>query len=207
MALTDLLTALEADADTETERLRAETDAEARRIVASARSEARAYELQAGKTAEEELAYELERRRSEARLAAASLLRDAYDSCVATLESALRDRLGELRDTDAYPGVLRRLIEEGLAAVPAAGALRVDPRDLRLAQGIVDELGARLELRPELDTLGGVEVAGDDGRTARNTLEERLRNAEPELRLLVSELLHPATAATMAHAGAEEALT
>jgi vacuolar-type H+-ATPase subunit E/Vma4 len=192
MALTDLLTALEADAESETERLRAAADAEARRIVESARSEARAYELEAERTAEARLAHELERRRSVARLAAASLVRAAHESCVAQLESALRDRVAALRGTAAYPGVLRALVEEALAAVPAAGVLRMDPRDRGLAEGIVAELDARLEVRAELDTLGGVEVAGDDGRTARNTLEERLRNAEPELRLLVREVLHPA---------------
>jgi len=84
--------------------------------------------------------------------------------------------------------------EEALAAVPAAGVLRVDPRDVELARGIVQELGARLELEPELDTLGGVEVSAGGGLTVRNTLEERLRNAEAELRVLAGELLEPASA-------------
>jgi hypothetical protein len=33
-----------------------------------------------------------------------------------------------------------------------------------------------------LDTWGGMELAGDDGRTVRNTLEERLANADLVLR-------------------------
>jgi hypothetical protein len=38
-----------------------------------------------------------------------------------------------------------------------------------------------------LDTAGGVELASGDGRTVRNTLEERLANAEPALRLLFGQ--------------------
>ena len=192
MALKDLLTALEADAATETERLRAETAAEASRIVESAQREARELEQQAARTDEADIAREFERRSSEARLAAAAVLRDEYEACVATLQAALRRRLGALRETDGYPAVLRALIEESLAAISSASLLRVDPRDAQLARDIVRELDVRLELKPELDTLGGVEVIASDRRTVRNTLEERLRNAEPALRALAGELLEPA---------------
>jgi len=193
MALKDLLTALEADAATETERLRAETDAEASRIVESAQREARELEQQAARADEADIAREFERRSSEARLAAAAVLRDEHEACVATLQAALRRRLGALRETDGYPAVLRALIEESLAAISSASLLRVDPRDAQLARDIVRELDVRLELKPDLDTLGGVEVMASDRRTVRNTLEERLRNAEPALRALAGELLESAT--------------
>jgi vacuolar-type H+-ATPase subunit E/Vma4 len=189
MALKDLLTALEADAAAETERLHAETQAEAARIVESAQLEARALEQQAARADEVELALELERRRSEARLAAAAALRDAHEESVETLQGALRRRLASLRGTDAYPGVLRALIEEALAAVPSASLLRVDHRDAELARDIVRDLNVQLELKPDLDTLGGIEAVASDGLTARNTLEERLRNAEPALRVLAGEVL------------------
>ncbi|HEU5362249.1 MAG TPA: V-type ATP synthase subunit E [Gaiellaceae bacterium] len=189
MALKDLLTALEADAAAETERLHAETEAEAARIVESAQLEASSLEQQAARADEADLAHVLERRRSEARLAAAATLRDAHEASVETLQDALRRRLAALRGTEAYPGVFRALLDEGLAAVPSASVLRVDPRDAQLAREIVRELNVRLELKPDLDTLGGVEAVASDGRTVRNTFEERLRNAEPSLRVLAGEVL------------------
>ena len=198
MALKDLLTALEADAASETERLLAETDAEALRIVESAKLEARKLEEHAVREHEADLAREVERSRSEARLAAAAMLRDAHEVGVATLQEALRERLRALRETDRYPAVMRALIGEGVAALPNASLLRVDPRDAELARRIVSELDVGLELRPELDTLGGVEVAADDGRVARNTFEERLRNAERELRVLAGELLEATEAPSVA---------
>ena len=193
MALKDLLTALEADADAETERLRTATEAEALRIVEAAELEARAFERDAERADEADHARTLERRRAEAQLAAAATLRDAYEACVTTLRGALRDRLDTLRETDGYPAVLRATIEESLAALPAASRLRVDRRDAQLARTILDELGVQLELEPGLDTIGGVEAVAGDGRTVLNTLEERLRNAEAPLRVLAGTLLEPAT--------------
>ena len=193
MALEDLLTALEADAAAETERLRDETDAEASRIVESAGLEARAFEQQASRRDEADYARALERRRAEARLAAAARLRDAYETCVATLRRALRDQLDGLRERKEYPTVLRALIEESLAALPSASVLRVDRRDAQIVRSILDELDVRLEVKPELHTTGGVEMVAGDGRTVLNTLEERLRNAEAPLRVLAGEFLAPAT--------------
>ena len=189
MALKDLLTALEADAAAESERLQAKADAQAARIVETAESEARALEQRTARTDAADLEHELERRRSEARLAAAARLRDEHEAGVSSLQAALRRRLAALRDTNGYPAVLRASIEESLEAAPAASVLRVDPRDAQLARTIVRELGIRLEVRPELETFGGVELVAEDRRTVRNTIEERLHNAESRLRVLAAELL------------------
>jgi vacuolar-type H+-ATPase subunit E/Vma4 len=189
MALKDLLTALEADAARESERRRAEADAEAARIVEAAQTEAHALEQQAEHADEARLSREMERRRSEARLAAAARLREEHEACVASLHAALHLRLTEVRGAEGYPAVLRSLIEESIGVVPAASLLRVAPRDGQLARAIAGELGLELEPEPGAETLGGVEVAAGDGRTVRNTLDERLRNAEPALRVLAGELL------------------
>ena len=204
MALADLLSALEAEAAGEAERLRAETEAEAAGIVESAEREARSLELRAAQAAEAELVRELEQRRSEARLAAAAALRAAREACAEALLTALRRRLDAFHETDAYPALLRALIEESLAALPDASVLRIAPRDTQLAHEVVRDLRLGLEPKPELSTAGGVEVATNDGRTVRNTLEERLRNAEPALRLLIGRLLDQTTVMTQPRQAAEE---
>ena len=79
------------------------------------------------------------------------------------------------------------LLAESRAALPAARELRIDRRDRDLARPLADGLGVELTL----DTWGGLELASDDGRTLRNTLEERLANAEPLLRRRFSEMLTP----------------
>ena len=76
------------------------------------------------------------------------------------------------------------LLREGLAALPTATVLRVDPRDERMAADLLAELGVDLEIVGALESAGGVELAQGVDRVVRNTVEDRLANAEPALRLL-----------------------
>ena len=189
MTLVDLLAGLEAEAAAETARLEAETREEADRIVEAARAEARALGEQAARAGESELRREAEQRRALARLAAASALREAREEAFREFLAELRARLVALRDGASYPAVLRELIGESLTALPAATTLRIDPRDETLAAKLLAGLDAGLQVVAALETAGGVELASGDGRTVRNTIEERIANAEPTLRLLFGETL------------------
>jgi hypothetical protein len=90
----------------------------------------------------------------------------------------VRDQLSALRQSERYPEVFRALLDESRAALPEAGELRVDRRDAELAASLAGDL----RVVAVLDTWGGLELAGDDGRTIRNTQEERLANADLALR-------------------------
>lgn len=189
MSLVDLLAGLEAEAALETAQLETETREEADRIVEAARAEARTLQEQAARAVEGEVQHEAEHRRALARLAAAAAVRESREEAFREFRADVRARIDALRDDTAYPSVLRALIRESLAALPAATVLRVDPRDERLAVHLLGELDANLEVSATLETAGGVELAPGDGRTVRNTVEERLANAEPALRLLFGEAL------------------
>jgi vacuolar-type H+-ATPase subunit E/Vma4 len=187
MALGDLLAGLEAEAAAETARLQAETREEADRIVEAARAEARALQEQAARAGEAELRRETEQRRALARLAAAAAVRGAREEAFREFLAAVRARLGGLRERPGYSSVLRALIRESRAALPSATTLRVDPLDETLAKDLLSQLDLELQVVAALETAGGVELSSDDGRTVRNTIEERLANAEPALRLLFGE--------------------
>ena len=189
MSLADLLAGLEAEAAAETAGLEVETRIEEERIVEAARAEARSIQEQALLAVEDEVRHEAEHQRALARLAAADAVREAREEAFRELRAEVRARIDTLRDGAVYPSVLRALIRESLAALPAATVLRVDPRDERLAADLLDELDANLEVSATLETAGGVELERGDGRTVRNTFEERLANAEPALRLLFGEAL------------------
>jgi vacuolar-type H+-ATPase subunit E/Vma4 len=189
MTLVDLLAGLEAEAAAETARLEAETQQEADRLVEEARAEAQVLREQATRAGEVELQREAEQRRALARLAAAATVREAREDAFARLLAEVRERLDALREGDDRRAALRELTREGLAALPAATTLRVDPRDERLAAELLAELGAKVEIVAALETAGGVELADGAGRTVRNTIEERLANAEPALRLLFGQAL------------------
>jgi vacuolar-type H+-ATPase subunit E/Vma4 len=189
MALEKLLTALEAEAAAEATQLEHDARDEARAIVEQARTEAQALTEQAARADAHDLERELAQRHAAARLAAAAALRQTREETFRTLLTAVRARLTTLRTSSGYAEMLRAAIEESLAALPAATALRVDPRDERLATAILEQLAARLPVVATLETAGGVEVVGSDGRSVHNTLEERFSNAEPALRLLFGQTL------------------
>jgi len=200
MALEDLLDALEADATHEVTRLEAHTRAEATRIVEAAEREALAIGERSRSADEDELLREVERRRAAARLAAAARLREEHEHSVRGLLDKLRERLESIRATAAYPSILRALVHESLAALPSGDLLRIDPRDRPLIDEALRGLETDLRVESTLHSAGGIELSDGDGRTVRNTLEERLRNAEPGLRLHFGALLdqqdpQPATAA------------
>jgi vacuolar-type H+-ATPase subunit E/Vma4 len=196
MALGDLLAGLEAEAASDRARREAETRQEADRIVEAARAEARALQEQAALASERELEQEVEQRRAQARLSVAAAVREAREEAFREFVAEVRVRLAALRDGAEYPSVLRALIRESTTALATGSMLRVDPRDERLATDLARELGAELNVVAVLETAGGVELASADGRTVRNTVEERLANTEPALRLLFGEALAGSTAAT-----------
>jgi V/A-type H+/Na+-transporting ATPase subunit E len=184
MALSDLLAGLKAEAAAEDARLDAETRAEATRIDREAHDEARILQEEALRAVEDELREAAEARRARARLGAAAAVRQAREEAFHAFLAEVRRRLDAIRESPSYPSVLRALLREGLAALPAAGVLRVDPRDERAAADLLAELGAEVEIAGTLETAGGVELARGEDRIVRNTVEERFANAEPALRLL-----------------------
>ena len=184
MALTDLLAGLKAEAAAEEAAIEVETVAEIARIGVAAQKEATRLKEQALRVVEDELRVEAEARRARARLAAAATVRHAREEAFYELLVEVRRRLEAVREGPGYPAVLRALLRESLAALPDAAVLRVDPRDERLAAELLGELGAKLEIAATLETAGGVELTRGDERVVRNSVEERLANAEPRLRLL-----------------------
>jgi V/A-type H+-transporting ATPase subunit E len=189
MALDDLLQAIESDAAAERARAERETASQATAIVQRARRQASELEAELSATPEAEARAEAERARALARLDAAGAVRTAQEEAFASLVTGIRAELAALRDTGLYPELFRALLAESRAALPAARRLRVDRRDLDLAT----PLAGGLYVDPALDTWGGVELASDDGRIVRNTVEERLANAELVLRRRFAQRLATAT--------------
>lgn len=185
MALADLLRAIEADAEAERARSDREMAAEAAAILERARSEASALETVLSEAPEAEARDQAARMLALARLEAASMLRSAREDAFASVLAGIGETLAALRSSDAYRACFAALLVESRAALPAARELRIDRRDRDLARPLADGLGVELTL----DTWGGLELTSDDGRTLRNTLEQRLANAEPLLRRRLSELL------------------
>lgn len=189
MALSDLLAGLKAEAAAEEAKLDAETRAEVDRIHAAAQAEADLIYEHALRADESKVAQEADERRAQARLAAAAAVRQAREEVFQELLTDVGRGLESVRTTSSYPVVLRALLRESLTALPTATVLHVDPRDERLAADLLAELGVELEIAGTLKTAGGLDLTHGEDRAVRNTVEERLVNAEPRLRLLFGRSL------------------
>jgi V/A-type H+/Na+-transporting ATPase subunit E len=178
MALADLLQAIEADVAAERARADRETAAEAKAIVEQARERAGALEAELAAAPESQAREEAEQALALARLDVSGAAASARDEAFVSVLTGVRAELAGVRETGAYPDLFRALLAEARAALPEARALRVDRHDVELAT----RLAGGLRLDPTLETSGGVELVSEDGRTVRNTVEERLANAEMLLR-------------------------
>jgi vacuolar-type H+-ATPase subunit E/Vma4 len=186
MALDDLLHAIEAEADEQRLLADRERAASATAIVEAAGREAAALQAQLAAAPEAESLAAAEAVRALARLRAAGTVRLAREQAYASVLDRVREKLSGLRRSAGYPAVFRALLDESRAALPNAGELRVDRHDADLATSMAGDL----RVVAVLDTWGGMELVGDDGRTVRNTLEERLANADLELRGRFGQRLH-----------------
>lgn len=188
-AIAELLAALQAEADDEAAQLDSEARLKAEAVVSAARVDAARLAREPVDVQEPELEAEAARRLAAARLDAARSLRRARERGFENALYALRARLAAVRDEESYAWVFASLVTEAIEALPSIRRVLVDPRDEALAQRTAAELGLGLVIEPALETWGGAVVDDGQGRLARNTLEERLVNAEPVLRLELARLM------------------
>jgi vacuolar-type H+-ATPase subunit E/Vma4 len=182
VALADILAAIERDGAAEVARIGAAAEAEAGAAARRAEAEGAELEARLARARDGEVAREAARLGIEARKDAARALRRAREAACARAIAAARRLLAEARWRPAYRAIFRALALEAAAALPDASVMRVDPRDAAIAAAIAPEVAPRARIDASLETAGGLELATDDGREARNTLEERLLRAEPLLR-------------------------
>lgn len=188
MALSELLTAIQADADAErAERLR-RAEREAAAIEAAASSEAAELERRLVAEAGRQARADAARRVATARLAAVREIRDGREDTFLELREQLTRELAGARDDTGYPELLGALIAEALAALPDATRLSIDARDAHLAAAHLPEQST-IFLDTTLQTWGGAIATSDSGRRVVNTLEQRLADAEPSMRLLHGQAL------------------
>lgn len=196
MPLRDLLAAIEAEANEERSRIEAEGRARADAILAEARAgAARAREdvLRAHAPATRT---EASRRVAVARLEAARIVREARERAFSLLLAEVRARLAAEREGPAHRATLRALLDEALAALPDAATVRANPRDGALVGELLGGAGEGLRVEADAGIVGGVVVESAGGRVVRNTFEERLANAEPQLRTAYGRRLDTLMAST-----------
>jgi len=179
MALRNVLDTIRREADEEAERRRVHARTVVAEIEEQARAQATVWREEMEAAAAREAAESRRRLVNAARLEALRKTRAAQEAVYAAAHAQVREQLQRARDRPDYARLFTSLLAHAQTALTDAAVIRIDPRDAALAP----------HAESTIDTWGGVELEAADGRMVRNTLEERLRRAEPELRRLAAHAL------------------
>jgi V/A-type H+-transporting ATPase subunit E len=194
MALEDILATIRKEAKAARKRIREEAKETCASIAERAEREAVEAHDAAVAAEEDRIAREARDVVRAAEGEADRRLRAARERVMRAVLDELEERLASFRDGPRHSEILRRLLNEALAALPSATMIRVDPRDVELVKSMLE--GRRLRVEAGSSSWGGVEVADVGGRAVYNTLESRLAAAGADLRRLAAKTnpaLRPST--------------
>lgn len=180
-----LLVAIDAEADAEAEQILATADAEVESSRRRGTTDAARLEAEARSSRDGQLRAELARRRAVADLELARVERAAIEDGRQAIDRELHRLLAGRRERPDYRRLLSVLLEEA-ASVAIPTVIRVDPADAELVTDVAGAMRLDAEVRPDLESIGGLAVQTADGRLVIDTLEERLRNADPLLRVAIA---------------------
>ncbi|MHC4850106.1 MAG: V-type ATP synthase subunit E family protein [Planctomycetota bacterium] len=181
MALPDIVATIRREAEEEALRRGARASKIAAETLAQARAQAAEWQAGMEDAVAKEAAAARTRELNRARLRLRRAEQEARETIYQAARAQVRAALDGSRTGADYPRLFKALLLEAQRALPNAADVRIDPRDAGLVDG--------LSVETTLHTWGGAELVAADGRVVRNTLEERLRRAEPELRRLAAHAL------------------
>lgn len=187
MAIEDILSAIEAEAEAEASRIIADAQHQAGEILDQARNEVEGEAERFSHARDDEAAAATRRVISRAHLDAARTRRDARETIYHRALDQAAESLKRLRDRTEYRDVLGRLLEEALAVAPDTKTVWVGEADVDLARDLLDAIGSRGEVKPGEVAWGGV-VLTADGQTVYNDLSSRLERADDHLRYIAADI-------------------
>ena len=195
MSLHHILEAIEAEGDAQVYEIEAQTFTQCSEIIADAHLVSE--KIKAKVRAKEIAPAYKERARiiQKARLEALQIIGDAREDLVDTALGQVHERLASIRTDNAYPIILRKLLQESLTELNNSLSdndkikLEADARDRDILKDILTDLKLDFSVRYTLDCWGGVIAKSeDDCIVVINTLETRLERATPYLRCYLAAL-------------------
>ncbi len=184
MALTDLLSAIESDADDQLRSARESAELEATAILEQARGQADRHAREVRRRSERDAEVAVAQVIADAEAWADQRFRSAREQALDEVRDRAWAALADVRGNQDYPAAFARLLDQALAQTEQPTRVHVDPGDRTLAVGLLPDRGG-LELVADLATAGGV-VVESPGRRTDNTLEVRFEAAWPQLRSTIS---------------------
>ncbi len=188
MALAEILEALRREGDEEMARITAAGDAAVADLMQSARRQAKQAEALEATARDDALSSDADVIRHRAELHVERRLQEAREAVFQEILGVAKDRLARYRSDPGYPACLAALVRECSAFLGTLEVVMADPRDEVLVEKILSDTGFA-EVEFSLESWGGIVAHDGKGVYVRNTIEDRLRYAEPELRRQIGQLV------------------
>ena len=188
MSLEAILNQIYASGDAQIREIEKEAQARVGEVLAHARMEAQQIEEDASASASAPAARERARILHRARLEALRMEGSVREELVETALQQTREKLACLRNSEIYSQIFPALAREALTGLTGSkrdekAVLVADQRDQALLKKTLNDLGADVPVKNDLECWGGVIAQSNDGRVVViNTLEARLERAMPFLR-------------------------
>lgn len=102
----------------------------------------------------------------------------------------VRERLKEL-DASEYEDYLRESVERAESVLQGKITIHCDTEQKEFIEQIVNERDDSMELKDDIETLGGIKATSDRGTTINMTFEANLERKKKDLRKEISDILFP----------------
>ena len=188
MALAEILEALRKEGDEEIARITADRDAAVADLMQTARRQAKQAEAVAATARDDSLSNDADVIRHRAELHVERRLQKAREEVFQEILAVARDRLAHYRRDPGYPACLATLVRECSAFLSTLEVVMADPRDEVLVEKTLSDIDLA-EVQFSLECWGGIVAHDGKGVYVRNTFEDRLRRAEPDLRRQIGQLV------------------
>jgi vacuolar-type H+-ATPase subunit E/Vma4 len=175
MALQDIFSALDEQADAECRETLDNAKAQAKAILEEAREEAARIRQRKLDGAEATVGTKAAQIVNAAKLQNKRDIAALKERAIGAVFDDARSGLSKVRSDAAYEALFRKLAEEALGGMDGQVEVKVDPRDEALAARILGEMGVAFTIDASAEGAGGLTAIYDGGRIfRRNTLEDRL---------------------------------
>lgn len=190
MALEDIFSALEQQADKEIAEILQDAQDQAAMIIEDATDQAD--ELRAARVERTEKSTRAQASQSlnAARLEAKKRIAAVKEAAVESVFEGATGPLANLRGSERYEQIFEALTSEAVAGFEGELEIYVDKADEALATSVMSKLGVNASLKAEIETSGGLMVTTGGGRIARrNTFEDRLEKVRQRAQADVAGVL------------------
>lgn len=190
MALEEMLTALEKEGEEDVKKILSQSEAHKNQIIKEATDEASKIREAYRKKIEDQVRIDRSKILNKASFHIKKEIIRAKEAMMNEVFNQVVKQVGSLRNESSYEGILEKLAQETINAIPGKPVISIDSADEQLARKILDKMEVDYSLEKNAKCLGGLKATSEDGRIIlNNTIDSRVDKAKQLLKTDVLRVL------------------